>query len=407
MASFQTFDLGQVLSTAENIKSARRQSKLDELREISTRQQIDLQGQQAKQAQAQFSEKQRLDNTQWLADATDRLLTLPEDQQPALAQTLHQEGQRRGLFPQGQMPAFNPEGVRKLNQEAKLALGATKVPQSAQGKIAADLKAGLLTEEQAAAALAGKPNKDGLKAIVGPGGKPVFVPESEAAGKTPYYKPAAGMRIKSDGAGGFELYQGDDAEGINLGKSAETQLQKGAIDAQAGIDRLRNIRSGFDPKWLNYKEQATQFVNSMKAKGQGLPFVSKLTPQETSDLTAFSRFKSDTLDNANRYIQEITGAAMGVEEGKRIISVLPNMDDDPASFEAKMDRVEERLKLVLARSVYTQKKGIKFDALSVDEMRSVMNKRGDELYRQNLATTKDPNAAKAQTVQALQSEFYQ
>ena len=192
-----------------------------------------------------------------------------------------------------------------------------------------------------------------------------------------------------------------------LTKPTVNELQKGAISAQAGIDRLQNIRAGFDPKWLSYKEQATQYVNSIKAKAQGLPFVSKLTPQEESDLSAFSRFKSDTLDNLNRYITEITGAAMGVEEAKRIESTMPNLNDDPASFQTKLTRVEERLKLIIARSVYTQKNGQKYDAISVDEMRSIMNRRGDEIYKENLQRTGDQSAAKSATIQALQSEFYQ
>lgn len=218
--------------------------------------------------------------------------------------------------------------------------------------------------------------------------------------------PQKGMRIQSDGAGGFSLYEGPDAGGVELGNPAKNALQTGAINAQAGIDRLSGIRQGFDPRWLTYKEQAAQYMNSVKAKAQGLPFVSRLTPQEESDLSAFSRFKSDTTDNLNRYITEITGAAMGVEEAKRIISTMPAMNDSPAEFQTKLNRVEERLKLVLARSVYTQRQGIKFDAIPIDQMRSIMNKRGDEIYQQNLAQVKDPAAARAATVQALESEFY-
>lgn len=219
--------------------------------------------------------------------------------------------------------------------------------------------------------------------------------------------PAKGMRIQSDGAGGFSLYEGPDASGIDLTNPSKNLLQTGSINAQSGIDRLSGIRQGFDPRWLTYTEQAKQYMNSIRAKAQGLPFVSKLTPQENSDLAAFSRFKSDTTDNLNRYITEITGAAMGVEEAKRIISTMPSMQDSPAEFQTKLDRVEERLKLVLARSVYTQREGIKFDAVPIDQMRSIMNKRGDEIYKQHLAQLKDPAAAKAATVQSLESEFYQ
>jgi hypothetical protein len=216
---------------------------------------------------------------------------------------------------------------------------------------------------------------------LGPGQKRFGADGKPIASVAP--NPQKGMRIQSDGAGGFSLYEGPDAEGVDLTTPTKNKLQEGAINAQAGIDRLAGVRTGFDPRWLTYKGQFSQYVNSIRSKAAGFPFVS------------------------NRYITEITGAAMGVEEAKRIVSTMPSLDDDPQSFQTKLDRVEERLKLVLARSVYTQRNGIKFDAIPIDQMKSIMNRRGDEIYRQKLAQTNDTNAARQATIAALNSEFYQ
>jgi len=239
---------------------------------------------------------------------------------------------------------------------------------------------------------------------VGPDGKPGMYVLDPTTGKpspinlAPVPKPQRGLRIQSDGQGGFSLYEGDGAQGVALTKPTEGKLQATAVDAQSGIDRLSGIRQGFDPKWLTYTEQAKQFANNVRQKAAGLPFVSKLSPQEEADLAAFSSFKSDTLDNLNLYIKEITGAAMGVEEAKRIVSTLPSLDDSPAAFQSKLNRTEERLRLVLARSVYTQKQGIKFDAMPIEQMRGIINRRGDELARE----LKDPAAVRS----ALEAEFF-
>lgn len=232
----------------------------------------------------------------------------------------------------------------------------------------------------------------------GPDGKPI-------ASVAP--NPSKGMRFQSDGAGGFSLYEGPDAQGIDLTGPSRNKIQEGAINAQSGIDRLSGIRAGFDPRWLTYKGQFSQYMNAIKDKAKGMPGVSNLTPQEQSDLSSFARFKSDTTDNLNRYITEITGAAMGVEEAKRIISTMPSLEDGPQAFQTKLDRVEERLKLVLARSVYTMRNGIKFDAIPIDQMKSIMNKRGDALYQENLAKLRNPQAARQATIEGLHSEFYQ
>jgi hypothetical protein len=213
------------------------------------------------------------------------------------------------------------------------------------------------------------------------------------------------MSMRSDGKGGFEFYDGPQG-GQPLTRPNESEVQAGAINAQYGLDRLAGIRAGFDPRWLTYKGQFGQFANEIRSKAQGLPFVPKLSDEARSDLSAFSRFKGDTLDNTNRYIKEITGAAMGIQEAKRIMASMPNMDDSPESFQAKMESVEDRLKLIIARAVYTQKRGVSYDTMTADEMRSLMNKRGNEIYKANLEQTRDPAAAQAATVQALEAEFF-
>ena len=399
--AFQTFDLGRVLSTAEAIKGMRQESVNNGLRQKFLQTNIDnaqqsgqIAANQEAREQSKYSEEERLQNTRTLNVAATAVAKDPS----SITYWLPVLKQNRVVAADFDPTSVPPEQLQQIAAEIAEHTGtALHAAMAASPKaMELDYQHRLKLEELAAQ------NKNFTlgqgQTRFGADGKPV-------ASVAP--APEKGMKFQSDGAGGFTLYEGENADGLQLGVPPRNDLQKGAINAQAGIDRLAGIRQGFDPKWLTYKEQAKQFANSVKAKSQGLPFVSNLKPEEQSDLASFSRFKGDTLDNLNRYITEITGAAMGVEEAKRIVATMPNMGDDPSSFQSKMDRVEERLKLVLARSVYTQKNGIKFDAMPIDQMRSVIHKRGEEIYQQQLAQTRDAAAAKAATVQAIDQEFYQ
>jgi hypothetical protein len=394
MALGETFDLGRIVSQAENIRGMRQQAEEGLIRR-SYMQNQDARAQRDQQLQEQAAvQAQRQTAIGQIGNLAQQALQSPDPKQFVAAAL---------QSPQYQ-PVFQQAGV----DPSKIDLADPNFGQSLQTwasfgpkQEAYTLKEGekRMLGGKVVAEVAAKPETFTL----GPGqtryenGKAVA---SVAPNK------AKTTRIKSDGQGGFELYEGPDEGGEAPTGPTVNKLQDAALGAQAGIDRLHSIRAGFDPKWLTYKEQAKQFATGIKARAQGLPFVSNLKPEEQSDLASFSRFKSDTLDNLSRYIKEITGSAMGVDEAKRIVASMPSMEDDPTSFSAKMDAVEERMKLVLARSVYTQKQGIKFDAMPVEQMKAVMNKRGDEIYQQALAQTKDPAAAKAQTVQALETEFY-
>lgn len=399
------FDLGKVLMTADAIKNARRQSTVDQLQQ----QYLQTRNDAARQEMDFAAQKNQRDNDMQThrnvyAKSQAIIAAAQSGRDPkALASALAPEiiQQHEAQYGQGSWNAVTPEQVvadaQRYGDIAFAQLGMTPVSVQDVGgtKVLTqngEFKGQLSTPKP----LDNTPNSyDEFALAQKDPGFAQFLRERREKGFS--------MTLPD----GTTLSMGGGVGPGELTKPTVNELQKGAISAQAGIDRLQNIRAGFDPKWLSYKEQATQYVNSIKAKAQGLPFVSKLTPQEESDLSAFSRFKSDTLDNLNRYITEITGAAMGVEEAKRIESTMPNLNDDPASFQTKLTRVEERLKLIIARSVYTQKNGQKYDAISVDEMRSIMNRRGDEIYKENLQRTGDQSAAKSATIQALQSEFYQ
>lgn len=121
---------------------------------------------------------------------------------------------------------------------------------------------------------------------------------------------------------------------MGLTKAEQNRVQEMVVDTDKGIARLRNVRESFDPSFLELPTQAwmsfLRFGNKM-----GIP----LSATQKEALENYSTFRYDAFDNMNRYIKEITGAAMGEVEAGRLRKAIPDPENDaPVEFKAKMDR---------------------------------------------------------------------
>lgn len=161
------------------------------------------------------------------------------------------------------------------------------------------------------------------------------------------------MAMRGKGDAGRMLV--DSADTTKLGKDVRGDVDKAEFKATDLMGRMKAIKEGFRPEFLTFEEQAKQFGVSFADKFDALR--SKLPPdviQRHADYTAFRR---DTVENLNRYIQEVTGAAMGVEEAKRLSKAVPTMDDGPTAFKAKMDGVVKQTQLAIARYRHLRAEG--------------------------------------------------
>lgn len=123
----------------------------------------------------------------------------------------------------------------------------------------------------------------------------------------------------------------------DFGKPAQNKLEEGMISASDGIRRLEAVRKSFDPSYLTL---GTKWRNIVSAGKERLGV--ELSTEERESLQDFTKFKRTTLANVNRYIKDITGAAMSEAEARRIQAALPGMDDSPSEFQAKLnDTVDE------------------------------------------------------------------
>lgn len=148
-------DLPKIYAAAEAINSAKRSTRLDDLRAMGMQQDIDIQRKTNQRAEQKYTLDQRLANTEFLANGWDQVLSQPPEQQQAAYAALYNESKSRGLVPADhEMPPYDPEAAKAQLAQAKVVLGrARPAAQSKQGKVAEDVRSGVLTKDEGATAL--------------------------------------------------------------------------------------------------------------------------------------------------------------------------------------------------------------------------------------------------------------
>lgn len=127
------------------------------------------------------------------------------------------------------------------------------------------------------------------------------------------------------------------------GKEAIGKIDEEERQAVESLSRMRGIVNKWRPEFNNGAYQTLLSGYSVADRFGVLP----KKPQQ--ELGEFAAFKSDVQQNLSLWIKHITGAAMGVDEAKRIVAGQPNMDDGPTEFAAKFKAITEQGQLAIAR----------------------------------------------------------
>jgi len=199
-------------------------------------------------------------------------------------------------------------------------------------------------------------------------------------------------------AGASTIYTGQ------LSKTTAGEVEKSVITTADAVTRLNNIQFSYRPEYQNIGFRTKQAWGTLKDKFGGL------SPTEKTQLTNYSQYRQNALQNLNQTIKDITGAAMGVQEAERIIATLPNAGagifdgDSPTEFESKLNNGISQTKYALARKNYALRKGLNWESTPLDKMPSIINERGAAIAKQyNLDPRK---AADLQTInRQLAAEF--
>lgn len=153
---------------------------------------------------------------------------------------------------------------------------------------------------------------------------------------------------------------GDTAKALGFGVTANNALGKTILDTDSGLNRLADIKSKLNDKYLTIPFQAEMLGTSLLDKTG----MADIDPESEAQLRDYSQFRRSAVQNLNATIREITGATLSPGEAGRISMQLPNPGlrifdgDSPIEFKAKLDDAEQYMRAAQARAVDLKTKGI-------------------------------------------------
>jgi hypothetical protein len=124
--------------------------------------------------------------------------------------------------------------------------------------------------------------------------------------------------------------------GEQLTTATAGELQTRLITAKDQLRELGNLVDMYEPEYLTVGGKAKQFFRRLKAWA-GF----KLSDEELEKGLSQAEFQGRAAQYANLQIKFITGAQMSFREADRLLKGIPNPDDDPLTFGAKLNFVYE------------------------------------------------------------------
>ena len=204
-------------------------------------------------------------------------------------------------------------------------------------------------------------------------------------------------------------------EQSGLGKHTQDKVGEKAFNTSELSARLDGIAAKFKPEYQTMDTQAKMYgVSWMDSIG---PLRDKIPPQLREQYKAYTSYRQESIDNLSNYIKEITGAAMGVQEEKRIRMGMPDpVKDSPDQFQAKLENSLKMTKAALARHNYLISQGYDAKALGaskekiesmvkIDDMPRIINQRGAELKQKIMS--ENPQADSNQVDQLIAKRIKQ
>lgn len=237
------------------------------------------------------------------------------------------------------------------------ALRAPKGAVSPVGKLAQDLKAGVITQETHDMAAA----------------KATALPK--------------GISIRTNPDGTMEFVQGG-SSAADLRNPTLNRLEDIALNAAEMGGRLNDIAESFDPRFLTIPNR----LGNLMASGWAKIDPTRVSPEAKQDLQAFSTFRRRAIDNINRVLKELSGGAITTSESGRLRQSLPDPGEgifdgqDPITFKANLDDVLLSANKALVRAQFYKETGLptKLDDIPLTDIKRVGDrwqiKKGDRIF---------------------------
>ncbi len=202
--------------------------------------------------------------------------------------------------------------------------------------------------------------------------------------------------------------------GGGLAKPTVNQLEERTMNAATQLGRIADIKQRFKSRFLQVPTRMQMLANSWTAKAGGT-----LSPEQTRELNGYASFRSAAVNNLNTILKELSGAAVTPQEYERIQNDAPAAGtgifdgDDPVSFQSKLDRTEQTLKMSIARFNFMRARGLNFDRdsldqfMALDDVPAAIDARGAEIEQQLQQRNPkiDPQSLQQGVRQQLKREF--
>ncbi len=238
-------------------------------------------------------------------------------------------------------------------------------------------------------------------------GETRFRTRAEAVGQMA--PPKTGMEVVTDPATGQTVVRTGvtPGQGTEIGTKGRNKIEDQMIDLTAARQRLGNIAASWRPEFSELPNQLGMTFNEVRDR-TGVGFLS-LNPDQKAALADYSQWQQNTRQNLNRTIKEITGAAMTEGEAARIRGEVPNLEDGPTVFQAKMQNSIRLTNLAQARLAHLRNQGLpasgNFGGIGLDEMPEIIDRRGAEIEQQMIAQGMAPELAEQQAMAQVRQEF--
>lgn len=251
-----------------------------------------------------------------------------------------------------------------------------------------------------------KPQPVQLKAVVGPNGKPVLVPEEQAIGREPAYAPK-GKGFSMTLPDGTVVEMGGEGSQVGAGELAKptiNSLQETIVNSTNRLDRLNQTLKTYNPEFL----RAAGVAKAATTRVQD--FLGMDVPEDRKQyLKQYAEFQANAAQDFTQTLKELSGVAVNAHELKRAEATAPSGNDiSPAEFEAKARATTKFVTRAIMRANWALKNGI--GVKSVDDLAKTMPLEGiDAVYEQRaneiwqeLGGTPE---VKAQAIQRANQEF--
>lgn len=167
-------------------------------------------------------------------------------------------------------------------------------------------------------------------------------------------QPPGGGVARPFAEGEFVTTVTDTSEGVGLTKKSRGNLEKSSVETRAILDNLSSELSRFDKDFLTFGGKI-KFEALRVAEKLG----TELSPENKDFQSKFAQFKSITTTTLSEELHRLSGAAASDQEVKnRLLPAMPNVDDSPSEYLAKVGVVRERLQVVSIRAEMALAQGI-------------------------------------------------